>query len=53
VPPRGAGTCCAKDLPALYALGVDDIQGHFVSMPYEALVYPDVFSIDMPPQPQQ
>lgn len=40
----------AEILPELYALGVDYIQGHFVSMPYEELVYPDVFNVDMGPK---
>lgn len=39
----------AKSLPALYQLGIDYIQGHFVSRPYEDLVYPDVFSVDSKP----
>jgi EAL domain-containing protein (putative c-di-GMP-specific phosphodiesterase class I) len=37
----------AEALPSLYTLGVDYIQGHFVSMPYEDLVYPDVFNVDL------
>ncbi len=40
----------AEILPDLYALGVDYIQGHFVSMPYEELVYPDVFNIELEPK---
>jgi EAL domain-containing protein (putative c-di-GMP-specific phosphodiesterase class I) len=37
----------ADILPHLYAVGVNAIQGHFISMPYEELVYPDVFSISL------
>ena len=40
----------AEILPDLYALGIDYIQGHFVSRPYEDLVYPDVFNIELGPK---
>jgi EAL domain-containing protein (putative c-di-GMP-specific phosphodiesterase class I) len=33
----------AELLPNLYALGIDYVQGNFVSIPHEELVYPDVF----------
>jgi EAL domain-containing protein (putative c-di-GMP-specific phosphodiesterase class I) len=33
-------------LMRLYEIGVDFVQGHFVSMPYAQLVYPDVPDID-------
>jgi EAL domain-containing protein (putative c-di-GMP-specific phosphodiesterase class I) len=33
----------AELLPNLYALGIDYVQGNFVSLPHEELVYPDVF----------
>ncbi len=39
----------ATILPRLYTLGVDHIQGHFVSMPYEDLVYPSVYRIEVTP----
>ncbi len=34
-------------LARLYDIGVDYIQGHFVSMPYGQLVYPDVHDIEV------
>jgi EAL domain-containing protein (putative c-di-GMP-specific phosphodiesterase class I) len=37
----------ADSLPYLYSLGVDFIQGYFVSMPYEDLIYPDIHKIDI------
>jgi EAL domain-containing protein (putative c-di-GMP-specific phosphodiesterase class I) len=39
----------AELLPELYALEVDYIQGHFVSKPYEALIYPDLFNVESHP----
>ena len=40
----------ANILANLYTLGVDLIQGHFISMPYEELVYPDFFSVEVEPK---
>ncbi|WP_238787574.1 EAL domain-containing protein [Thiospirillum jenense] len=37
----------ANVLPLLYSIGVDYIQGHFVSMPYEELVYPSVHVVEI------
>jgi EAL domain-containing protein (putative c-di-GMP-specific phosphodiesterase class I) len=37
----------ADSLPYLYSLGVDYIQGYFVSMPYEDLIYPDIHRVDI------
>jgi len=34
-------------LPRLYTAGFDYIQGHFVSMPYEDLVYPSVHVVEI------
>lgn len=37
----------ADILPSLYMLGVDAVQGYFISRPYKELVYPDVFNVDV------
>ncbi|MGB5834814.1 MAG: EAL domain-containing protein, partial [Thiohalocapsa sp.] len=42
----------ANVLPHLFALGVDAIQGYFVSKPNEDPVYPDAFSVDMELMPK-
>ncbi|MBK1646253.1 diguanylate phosphodiesterase [Thiocapsa imhoffii] len=36
----------AELLPMLFAAGVDAIQGHFVSMPYQTLMYPSIQRVE-------
>jgi EAL domain-containing protein (putative c-di-GMP-specific phosphodiesterase class I) len=36
----------AELLPTLFASGVDAMQGHFVSMPYQSLVYPSIQRVE-------
>jgi EAL domain-containing protein (putative c-di-GMP-specific phosphodiesterase class I) len=36
----------AELLPLLFASGVDAMQGHFVSMPYQSLVYPSIQRVE-------
>jgi len=37
----------ADTLPVLYSLGIQFIQGYFVSMPYDDLIYPDIHEVDI------
>lgn len=37
----------ADTLPVLYSLGIHFIQGYFVSMPYDELIYPDIHNVDI------
>ena len=37
----------ADILPQLYALGIDYIQGYFVSTAYGELIYPDAFNVEL------
>jgi EAL domain-containing protein (putative c-di-GMP-specific phosphodiesterase class I) len=33
-------------LPMLFSAGVDAIQGHFISMPYQNLMYPSIQRVE-------
>jgi len=37
----------ADTLPVLYSLGINFIQGYFVSMPYDDLIFPDIQNVDI------
>ncbi len=41
----------AELLPLLFAVGVDAIQGHFVSMPYQTLMYPSIQRVESSSNP--
>lgn len=41
----------AELLPMLFAIGVDAIQGHFVSMPYQTLMYPSIQRVESSSNP--
>lgn len=41
----------AELLPMLFAVGVDAIQGHFVSMPYQTLMYPSIQRVESSSNP--